>query len=187
MIKIVRGVALCATVAIVWPATARAQFAVQPAIMMGVVNGGSFATGLSGPGAEVLALYHTFLFDFAIGGQYVDYGRVNAMGLIIEPRLLLPDTERVKPYLGLRAIREWYSYPHQLGTAKGTGAIYSVGFGVNFVFTPRISIEGTYHYIARARFGGAKVDGTDVDGSPIQGSGGGIQLRGAVSIQFGKR
>jgi len=145
--------ALCAMLVFVRPTPAAAQFSVQGAGVLGAINGGSFTTGLAGPGVEAAVVYRSFLFDFAVGAQLVDYGQVNVYGLVIEPRLLLPDTERVKPYVGLRGIAAKYSYPHQLGTAKGTGSEFSIGFGVNLGLSPRVGIDAAYHYLVSAKFG----------------------------------
>jgi hypothetical protein len=178
---------LCATFALVRPAPVAAQFAVQGGGVFAALDGGSFTTGLAGAGVEATFLFHSFLFDLTGGAQFIDYGSVNVFGLIFEPRLLLPDTERVKPYVGLRGIAARFSYPHALGDAKGTGSEFSIGFGVNLGLCRRIALDAAYHYLLSARFGTSRVNGTAVDGSPITGHGGGLQFRFAVSMKLGKR
>jgi hypothetical protein len=179
--------ALFATLALGRPAPAAAQFAVQGAGIFAALDGGSFTTGLSGPGVEGTVLFHTFLFEITGGAQFIDYGSVNVFGLVFEPRLLLPDTERIKPYVGLRGIAAKFSYPHELGDAKGTGSQFSIGFGVRLGLSRRVDFDAAYHYLLSARFGTSRVDGTAVDNSPITGHGGGLQLRMAVSVKLGKR
>jgi hypothetical protein len=187
LVRFPLAAAFVATLALVRPAQAHAQASVQGAVIFAALDGGSFTTGLSGPGVEGTVLFHTFLFDITAGAQFIDYGSVNVFGLVIEPRLLLPDTERVKPYVGLRGIAARFSYPHALGTATGTGSEFSIGFGAKLGLSRRIAVDVAYHYLVNARFGTSRVDGTAVDGSPITGHGGGLQLRIAVSMTLGKR
>jgi hypothetical protein len=187
IVRLPVAAALIATLALARPAPATAQIAVQAAGIFAALDGGSFTTGLAGPGVEGTILFHTFLFDFTAGAQYVDYGRVGVFGLVIEPRLLLPDTERIKPYVGFRGTAAKFSYPHQLGDATGTGSQFSIGFGVNLGLSRRIALDAAYHYLLSARFGTSRVDGTAVDNSPISGHGGGLQLRIGVSMKLGKR